>query len=285
MSAQINRTVLMSGPKYFSVEELNSYSKQDNQPDPDKAATEFANIKAAFIAAGITVIKVDEPKGCQDGIFTANWGLCRGDTCVLSSLPSPRKGEEPFAEQYLKDLGKKVVHPPFLFSGQGSALPCGNLLFAGTGYRNDPRILDFLAQTLGYEVIPLSAIPELDDSGKPVFNKATDLPASFFYDIDLAVSILRKDLIAWCPEALTPESQERMRNVPIEKIEVSLDEAMQSLACNLVSTGETVIMGAHAPKLKKAIEAHGLNVTTVELKELAKGGGYIRCTSLTLDNE
>ena len=285
MSAQINRTVLMSGPKYFSVMELNPYSKQDNQPDPVQAAIEFATVKAAIEAAGINVVKVDEPEDCQDGIFTANWGLCRGDTCILSSLPGPRKAEEPYAEQVLKDLGKKVIRPPFRFSGQGDALPCGNLLFAGSGYRNDPRIHEFLAQTFGYEIVPLQAIPELDDSGTPVINQATGLPDSFFYDIDLAVSILRKDLIAWCPEALTTESQERMRAVPIEKIEVSLDEAMQAFACNLVSSGETVIMGAHAPQLKADIEAHGLKVTTVELKELAKGGGYIRCTSLTLDNE
>lgn len=285
MSALINRTVLMSGPKYFSVKELNPYSKQDNQPDPEKAAAEFAEVKAAVEATGITVVKVDEPEDCQDGIFTANWGLCRGDTCVLSSLPGPRKSEEPYAKKVIARLGKKVIRPPFQFSGQGDALPCGNLLFTGSGYRNDPRIHKFLAQTFGYEIVPLQAVPELDVSGKPVINQVTGLPDSFFYDIDLAVSILRKDLIAWCPEALTPESQERMRAVPIEKIEVSLDEAKQAFACNLVSSGETVVMGARAPKLRAAIEAHGLNVTTIALEELAKGGGYIRCTTLTLDNE
>lgn len=275
----------MSGPKYFSVKELNPYSDQSNQPDPGKAAAEFASIKAAVEAAGIKVIQVDAPKDCQDGIFTANWGLCRGDTCILSSLPNARKAEEPYAEAALQRLGKKVIRPPFRFSGQGDALPCGNLLFTGSGYRNDPRIHQFLANTFGYEIVPLQAIPELDTSGKPVINHVTGLPDSFFYDIDLAVSILRKDLIAWCPAALTPESQARMRAVPIEKIEVSLEEAMQAFACNLVSTGETVVMGSKAPQLKGAIEAHGLNVTTVDLEELAKGGGFVRCTTLTLDNE
>lgn len=285
MSAQLNRTVLMSGPKYFSVKELNPYSRQDNQPDPVKAAAEFASIRTAIEQAGITVIDVDEPADCQDGIFTANWGLCRGNTCVLSALPGPRKAEEPYAERVLSQLGKHVIHPPFRFSGQGDALPCGNLLFTGSGYRNDPRIHGFLAQALGYDIVPLQAIPELDTNGKPMTNQMTGLPDSFFYDIDLAVSILRHDLIAWCPEALTPESQERMREVPIEKIEVSLEEAMQAFACNLVSSGETVIMGAHAPKLQADIEAHGLSVITIALEELAKGGGYIRCTTLTLDNE
>lgn len=274
----------MSGPKYFAVEELNPYSKKENQPDSAKAAAEFADLKSAIEQAGIKIIKVDEPAGCQDGIFTANWGLCRGNTCILSSLPKQRQAEEPYAEKYLRDLGKKVVKPPFRFSGQGDALPCGNLLFAGMGYRNDARIHQFLADTLGFEVIGLQAVPELGRDGQPVTNKATGLPDSFFYDLDLAVSILREDLIAWCPEAFIPESQAKMHAVPIEKIEVSLDEAKNHFACNLISSGETVVMGTNAPKLKAAIEAAGLHVTTVELNELAKGGGYIRCTTLTLDN-
>ena len=68
----------------------------------------------------------------------------------------------------------------------------------------------------------------------------------------------------------------------IEKIEVSLEEAMQASACNLVSTGETVVMGNQAPKLKKDLESKGLKVITVEVTELMKGGGFIRCTSLSI---
>jgi N-dimethylarginine dimethylaminohydrolase len=43
-------------------------------------------------------------------------------------------------------------------------------------------------------------------------------------------------------------------------------------------------MSAEAPLFKAEIEAHGLQVITPEITELAKGGGYIRCTTLTLDN-
>ena len=70
----------------------------------------------------------------------------------------------------------------------------------------------------------------------------------------------------------------------MDKIEVSFEEATKGFACNLVSTGETVIMSAHAPALQAAIEAHGLKTLTSDISELAKGGGYIRCTTLTLDN-
>lgn len=285
MSATINKTVLMSGPKYFAVEELNPYENKGVQPDLAEALREFEAIKAAVEQAGIKVIKIDEPAGCQDGIFTANWGLCRGDVCILSQLPKQRRAEEPYAEKILSGLGKKIIKPPVRFSGQGDALPCGNLLFAGMGYRNDPRIHKFLTDTLGYEVVPLQAVPKMASSGKPVTNKLTGLPDSYFYDIDLAISILREDLIAWCPEALMPESQERMHALRgINKIEVSLEEALH-FACNLISSGETVVMGAGTPEFQAAIESRGLKTITVDLHELAKGGGFIRCTTLTLDNE
>jgi N-dimethylarginine dimethylaminohydrolase len=70
----------------------------------------------------------------------------------------------------------------------------------------------------------------------------------------------------------------------MNKIEVSLAEATTGFACNLVSTGETVIMSAHAPEFQANIEAHGLHTITPDVTELGKGGGYIRCTTLTLDN-
>jgi len=224
------------------------------------------------------------PADCQDGVYTANWGLVRGDTVILSSLPNKRQAEQTYAKKALAALGKKVVEAPYIFSGQGDALPCGDLVFMGTTYRTDPRMHHFVAETLGYRVISLQTVPSRDATGKPITNAVTGWPDSFFYDIDLALAVLRPDLIAWCPEAFVPESQTKIRRLDIDKIEVSLEEATKGFACNLVSTGETVIMSANAPMLQKAIEAKGLKTITPQIKELAKGGGYIRCVSLTLDN-
>lgn len=285
MPQLINQTVLMSGAEHFSVEELNPYSDKSNQPDVDGAIREHRSIQEALESAGVTVLKVAAPEGCQDGVYTANWALVRGNKAVMSTLPNMRAGEEPFAEKCLREQGKEIIKAPYRFSGQGDALPCGNYLLAGSTYRTDPRMHEFLAEELGYEVISLQTVPELDAAGNPVINAVTGWPDSFFYDIDLALSILREDLIAWCPEAFTPESQEKLRALPIEKIEVSLEEATKGFACNLLSTGETVVMSAHATELQKAIEAHGLKTITPEITELIKGGGFIRCTTLTLDNQ
>jgi N-dimethylarginine dimethylaminohydrolase len=202
-------------------------------------------------------------------------------------------GEEPYAEKVLKDLGKATFKVPddFHFSGQGDALPCGNYLFAGTGYRTQKAAHDFIAQTLGYEVISLQTIPKKTWYGKAVINKDSGWPDSYFYDIDLAFSVLRfpsegkKGLVAWCPDAFVPTGRKALRDFDgVDKIEVDFAEAKNGFACNLVSTGETIIMSALAPKFKAKLESLGFKVITPEITELAKGGGYIRCTTLTLNN-
>lgn len=289
----------MSGPDYFSDQAaINPYMTKKTPIDIIQAKAEHQAIRSALEAAGVKVIKVDPPAGCQDGVYTANWALVRGHRAVLSSLPNARKGEEAYAEKVLKELGKQIIHTPEVasggqpnhlkFSGQGDALPCGNYLLAGSGYRTDPAIHQFIAEQLGYEVITLQTVPKrgLFGFGRPVINKNSGWADSFFYDIDLAIAVLSPNLIAWSPAAFLPDSQAKIRSIKeLEKIEVSLQEAKRGFACNLVSTGEVVVMSAHAPKLKKAVEARGLKTVTPQITELAKGGGYIRCTTLTLDNQ
>lgn len=284
MMQTINHAVLMSGADYFSVEELNPYSHKVDQPDKEVARKEFTGIETALREAGVIVRRFPAPEGCQDGIYTANWGLCRGNKAILSSLPPMRAQEEAFAREALEKEGFEVIPAPYRFSGQGDALACGNLLFMGQTYRTDPRMHQFVADKLGFDVVSLEAIPALDQHKKPIINTVTGWPDSFFYDIDLALSVLTPTLIAWCPDAFTPASQAKIRALSIEKIEVSYQEAVEGFACNLVSTGETVIMSDRAPELQAAIEAYGLKTVTPRIRELAKGGGYIRCTTLTLSN-
>lgn len=287
--ALLNQTLLMSGTAFFANESpINPYMSGQTAIDREEAAAEHATIKQAFEQAGIVVRHVPPPPHCQDGVYTANWALIRGGTAVLARLPSARAMEEAYARQVLTDLGKRIVTVPgtLRFSGQGDALPCGNLLFAGQTYRSDPEAQIFAAKTLGYQLVLLQTVPATDDKGNPLINKSSGWPDSFFYDIDLALAVIRPDLIAWCPQAFTKESQAVLRAChSVEKIEVSRSEAMQGFACNLVSTGTTVIMSDQAPGLKRKLEARGLKVITPAIRELIKGGGFIRCTSLTLDNK
>ena len=280
----INQKVIVSGADYFALDApINPY--YDDQPvHVQQAVADHAAIVEAFKAAGIEVTAFQPPSASQDGVYTANWALVRGNKAVLSRLPNARKAEEAYATKVLSELGIEVIMVPedWHFSGQGDALPCGKFLLAGQGYRSDPRAQAFAAETLGYELVQLQTLPQLDATGQPQINAASGWPDSFFYDIDLAISILRDDLIAYCPEAFDEVSRTKIADLPMKKIEVSYDEAVKGFACNLVSTGETVIMSNRAPKLQAAIESCGLRTITPVVSELPRGGGYIRCVSLTL---
>ncbi|HPF31129.1 MAG TPA: amidinotransferase [Candidatus Saccharibacteria bacterium] len=290
--SKINNSILMSDANNFSTDcPINPYYHL-NHVNREEANNEHGRVRQLLTEAGVKVTSIPSPAGCQDGIYTANWALVRGDKAVLSSLPNARKNEEEYAEKILTDLGKQVFKIPsgLKFSGQGDALPCGNLLFCGQGYRSDAEAQSFAANILDYELVQLRTVPQLDSFGKPIINSSTGWCDSYFYDLDMALAIIKgpdsdkKGLIAYCPEAFQPESREILKNLDgVEKIEVSIKEAKEAFATNLVSTGETVIMSNKAPKLANNLQNTGLTVICPDLTEIAKGGGYIRCITLTLD--
>lgn len=292
---KINRTVLMSDALNFSAEQAINPYYFDSHTDVATAQQEHDSIRAALESAGVNVVRIASPAGSQDGVYTANWALVRGDKAIPARLPNVRKAEEPYAREVLRSLGKEIIEVPegLRFSGQGDALACGNYLFCGSGYRSDEAAQEFAANTLGYTRVQLQTIPQLNEAGEPVVNSISGWEDSFFYDIDLALSIIRQPedgksgLIAYCEDAFTEQSRARIQELEtsgaIETIKVSFNEAEQAFACNLVSTGETVVMGDGAPELKANLEAYGITVLTPHIRELSKGGGYIRCTTLTIN--
>lgn len=292
----INQTLLMSDARNFSTHQAINPHYFDSEASATVAQSEHESIRKAFADNGITIIDVPSPKDSQDGVYTANWALVRGDIAILARLPNVRKAEEEHARKILTDLGKTVIDVPgeYRFSGQGDALACGDYLFCGVGYRSDIEAQQFAAETLGYQRIQLRTIPQLNETGEPVINSISGWPDSFFYDIDLALSILKeptetsKGLIAYCPEAFDQESQKILANISnstnntIDAITIPLEEAEYAFAANLVSTGSHVIMSGNAPVFSKKITDAGLTIISPSISELIKGGGYIRCTSLAL---
>jgi N-dimethylarginine dimethylaminohydrolase len=81
MSAKINKTVLMSGAEYFSTSvAINALMDANAAIDLPKAIQEHKAVRSALEEAGITVINTAALVACQDGVYTANWGLCRATT-------------------------------------------------------------------------------------------------------------------------------------------------------------------------------------------------------------
>ncbi len=280
----INQKLLVSGADYFAdTYEINPYYTQ-SAIDVEKAKQEHALILDCFKKAGIELVKVDPPKDCQDGVYTANWALVKDGVAVMARLPEARKAEEAYAKARLEEQGIKTIEVPgnYLYSGQGDSLRCGKYLIAGRGYRSDPEAQQFAAKTLGLELVQVHAKPQLNEDGTEHINPVTNHADSFWYDLDLAVSVIDEHTIAYCPEALDEESNQKLEALDLDKIIVDYDECTKGFADNLVSTGKYVIMSNQAPKLQAELEKRGLICLTPDVTELKKGGGYIRCVSLWL---
>jgi N-dimethylarginine dimethylaminohydrolase len=286
-----NPVVLMSSPEHFrTTDALNPYYSEAAL-DREAAVEEHREIRRSLERVGVEVVSVDPPEQSQDGVYTANWALLHGGTAVMARLPNARRAEEEHARGLLEDLGFATLQAPAgtRFSGQGDALVCGRYALCGQGYRSDAAAQAFACRALGLERVQLRTVPQLDDAGTPVVNGVTGWEDSFYYDIDLALAVIAepsgssRGLIAYCPEAFDAPSRETLRGLEgIDLIEVEEREAREHFACNLVSTGHDVVMSASAPRLRAALEERGLRVHTPRISELAKGGGYIRCTTLTL---
>lgn len=289
----LNRRLLVSDARHFDNQaQINPYYT-NSSVDVAKAIHEHESICKLFEESGIEVVRVPSPPSSQDGVYTANWALVHNGKAVLSRLPSARKTEESYAKSMLDDMGYEtiVLDSNLKFSGQGDALRCGDRLFSGQGYRSDAAAQSHAATILGLNLIQLETIPLLDELGQPIINLASGWADSFFYDIDIALSVIReptadtKGLIAYCPAAFTMDSIQTLESLTdLDRIIVSEQEARQGFACNLVSTGETVIMSEHAPELAADLRSYGLVVKHPHnVSELLKGGGFIRCISLALD--
>jgi N-dimethylarginine dimethylaminohydrolase len=262
----MNTHLLVSDADHFRVDyEINPYMSVRDQPDRAAAVAEHEAIVEAHRTAGRVVEHLPSAAECPDMVFTANAALVSGDVAVLGNLPPARRSETPHHRAWLEARGLTVVDAPYAFSGQGDALPCGDLLFAAHGQRTDHRMHGVLAEHLGYEVVSLQTVgPE-------------------WYDLDLALAVIdNPHTLAWCPEAFDAPSRGRIRDCGLELVEVSPAEAAR-FALNLISDGETVTMTDRAPELAATLRGRGLRVLELATSQLAKGGGGVRCTALSLN--
>lgn len=288
----LNRTVIMSDADNFSVVELNPYSHEQIQPDLDKARQEHSLVRQALLDAGVKVIDVPSLPGSQDSVYVANWGFVCGDQAIAAKLPRGRQEEMPYAQDIFRDvLGKDVMVPNLQrYSGQGDTLIVGDRLFMGHGYRSDKGMQKVVKKALrdihDFEIVSVQSLPILNQEGLPMRNKVSGWPDSYFYDADLFIGVVDDNTIAWCPEAMTEASRDRVAAIDdLDKIEVSYSEAIGSYACNFISTGSTIVTASGATKLKGDLEARGKKVVDIDLSEINKGGGSARCITLTVDNQ
>jgi N-dimethylarginine dimethylaminohydrolase len=263
-------TILMSSPDYFEVTyAINEWMDTTVPVDIPLAQRQWQELKRVIEQeAGATVQVVSGQRGLPDMIFTANAAVMLGHKALLAHYRyAERQGEEAPMAEWFEHNGYQVITPPNqrFFEGAGDALRFGRFYLAGYHSRTEIETHNWLSVL----------------SGMPVLSLKLENPKFYHIDVTLCPTD-RGDLIIF-PQAFRREEYELIcRIVPEDKRIIVSEEEANDFACNAVSIHEHLILGSPAPQLTQDLQARGYQVHHVDMSEIKKAGGSVKCCTLRL---
>ncbi len=279
----IPRSFLMCPPTFFDVVYvINPWMDLTVPVETPRAVRQWEALRDRYVADGHTVHTIDPEPGLPDMVYAANGGLVIGGRALAPRFAFPERAAEGKAfERWFDDAaaagllgpgGSSVGQSDELNEGEGDLLLAGDVLLAGTGFRTSRAAHRELAARLqlaaqGIDVVSL----ELVDPR--------------FYHLDTALAVLdegvRPPLLAYLPEAFSPESQQVLaERFPDAILADAADAAAFGL--NVVSDGLHVYVNAAATGMHDKLRERGFEPVPVEIDEIIKGGGSVKCCTLVL---
>lgn len=257
------RHYVMTRPTYFSVEyAINPWMDTSTPVDDERAVAQWQGLHDTYRRLGHTVDLVEPVPGLPDMVYAANAGLIINGAAIVARFKhAERAGEATAYAAWMGGRGHQPVATHHVNEGQGDLLVVGTMILAGTGFRTDPRAHDEVAAMTGMPVLSL----ELVDPR--------------FYHLDTALTVLDDTTIAYYPPAFTARSRALLQQLFPDAIEVSSTDAYV-LGLNAVSDGRHVIHPAQATGFAEQLYHAGFHPIGVDLSELLKGGGSVKCCTL-----
>jgi N-dimethylarginine dimethylaminohydrolase len=277
------RRYAMVRPDHFRVDyAINPYMDVRDQPDPGLVRRQWGTLLATLESLSATVEVLGQPSDAPDMVYAMNLGFAvnaaEGTTgpgsggparVVLSHMRHPeRRVERAAAASWFSDLGYRPVEVGRDGVGghleAGDAFSWGDGLVAGFGPRTDELGLKALAGELGARV------------------RGVRIVHPGMYHLDLAFCPLDSTRAMVCPEAFDAPGARALLDLVPEPLVLTAPEA-QTFCANSVVVGRTVVMPACPDRVRAQLLAWGFEVVVVEMSELHKGGGSIRCLTSPLD--
>ena len=257
------RHYAMTPPSYFAVEyAINPWMDTSTPVDTAVAVRQWERLLDVYRSLGHTVELVDPVAGLPDMVYAANGGLIVDGKAVVARFAYPQRAARPSpTPQWMTDHGFEPLHTKHVNEGQGDLLVVGSTVLAGYGFRTDRRAHDEVARILGMPVMSL----ELVDPR--------------FYHLDTALAVLDDDTIAYYPPAFSAAARARLQDLFPDAIEVASADAYV-LGLNAVSDGLHVVLPAAATGFANQLVEAGFEPIGVDLSELLKGGGSVKCCTL-----
>ncbi|MDE8347500.1 MAG: arginine deiminase family protein [Acidocella sp.] len=267
------RDVLLCKPDYYHWIDTNAVAhatlSEGAPADPARRATQYAQLEAALIQAGVTPHYTQaEPHlpyqvYTRDSSQTSPWGP------ILTQLAMPqRRGEYAsilnFHAQH--DGLYKLTSAGTVEGGDIHIIRPGLLVIGHSGVRTN---LEGATQFAGY-----FAAEGWETRLVPF--------AAHFLHLDVLVCMATPRLAVACIDVLGEPFERFLADRQIRTIRASYAEVM-AMSCNLLSLGDDrVISPAHSTRLNAALRAEGVSVFDPELDEFARGGGSVHCMTMPL---
>jgi N-dimethylarginine dimethylaminohydrolase len=266
------RRYLMCRPEHFRVDyAINPWMDVDAPVDPDLALAQWDTLVATLRAAGAEVETIAQLSGTPDMVYAMNYGIVDGDHVVVTSFRyDERRPEAMAAEQWFTAAGLRTTRIADAGAGAfeaGDAFLYSDALLVAAGPRTDAGTHAVLSRELGVRVV-----------GVPVVHPA-------LYHLDLSFCPLDETRAIVAPAAWDEVGRRAVAALVPEPLVIDEEEAF-TFCANSVVVGDVVVMPAGVPpRIARQLEAWGFTVATVEVGELHKGGGSVRCMTLPLDTD
>ena len=265
------RHYLMCPPTYFSVTyAINPWMNPSVPVNHDLADVQWEVLRNTYLSLGHTVELIDPEPELPDMVFAANGGLVVGGRAYGAKFRYEQR--QPESESYLRWLKRREINafePIQTNEGEGDFLTLGSMIFAGSGFRT----------SIAAHVEAAAAVD------RPVVS--LELVDPRFYHLDTCLAVLDDGNgsapadIAYYPAAFSPHSQRTLRDLFPNALIVSEADALV-LGLNAVSDGYNIVLPAAATGMIDQLRDRGYNPVTVNLGELLKSGGSVKCCTLEL---
>ncbi|MFF4451486.1 dimethylargininase [Streptomyces goshikiensis] len=260
------RRYLMCAPAHFKVTySINPWMDPTKPVDLPIANAQWEDLRDRYRSLGHTVETLTPDPGLPDMVFAANGALVVDGRVLGARFAYPERAAE--AEIHLdwfRSHGFQEIHEPsHVNEGEGDFAVTASWILAGRGFRSSPLSHDEAQEFFGRPVIGL------------------DLVDPRYYHLDTALSVLDGDEVMYYPPAFSPGSQAVLRRLFPDALIADADDAA-ALGLNAVSDGRHVLLPQGAAGLLAPLRDRGFEPIPMDLGELLKGGGSVKCCTQEL---
>ncbi|PRH79205.1 amidinotransferase [Streptomyces solincola] len=262
------RRYLMCPPAHFRVTySINPWMDPAKPVDLRLALTQWEDLRDRYLSLGHTVELLEPQPGLPDMVFAANGATVVDGRVLGARFAYPERiAEAALHRAWFLDHGfTDVKEPDHVNEGEGDFAVTASYLLAGRGFRSSP----------------LSHPEAQEFFGRPVIG--LDLVDPRYYHLDTALSVLDEaaDEVVYYPGAFSPGSQAVLRRLFPNALLAGEQDAA-ALGLNAVSDGRHVLLPQAAVGLFDPLRDRGYEPIGMDLSELLKGGGSVKCCTQEL---